>query len=414
MPERNTLLRTARERLGSPSAPGEPLTRQELAELLNAAVYRETGRITAIDANHVGKWERGVISWPSAHYRAALRAVLGVASDRELGFRRQHRATVERVDRKTFLTATLGAGVGILAGHHVPHQEGDLVAILRGSTVQYRRMESSVGSDQLGPAVDAHLRLVSTVVHEKSPTPTGFGVLSETAGLAGWLAADRGDFAVARRRYAEAIRHAERAGHPLLVAYMTASLGQFAIESGDARQGLPLLNRAGQRLATDAPDAAHAWLASLHAVADATLGDHRRATASLRAAENRAAHNRSEARWPWVFAFDSAKTARFRAIALGRLGDHASARAAFAAAQPALQAPKPRALAEADHARVLAGSGELTESCHMAAGALAIGRQYGSERVISRVREFHATLPRGTTETRELDDALAALYTGGT
>lgn len=75
-----------------------------------------------------------------------------------------------------------------------------------------------------------------------------------------------------------------------------------------------------------------------------------------------------------------------------------------------MQAPKPRALARADHARVLAESGEVAEGCRVAAGALAVGRQYGSERVINRVRDLRARLPHRTTETRELDDALAALY----
>ncbi len=332
--------------------------------------------------------------------------MLGVATDRELGFRRQRRVTVERVNRKTFLTAALGAGAGVVAGHHVPGWGGDtdeLAAALRGSTVQYRRMESSVCSDQLAPAVDAHLRLVSTVVGEQAPSPTGFGVISETAGLATWLAANRGDLSTARRRYAEAVRHAERAGHPLLVAYMTASLGQFAVDSGDPRQGLALLDRAADRLDADAPDAAHSWLASLQAVAHASLGDRDKATASLRAAEQRAGRNRGEARWPWVFAFGSAKVARYRATTLGRLGDHTQARAAFRDAGPALQAPKPRAVAEADHARVLAASGDLAEGCRLAVAALAAGRQYGSERVIGRVRDFRATLGRRTTETRELD-----------
>ncbi len=413
MPERNTLLRAARERCESASAPGVPLTRQELAELVNAEVFRATGTVTAVDANHVGKWERGVIGWPAARYRAALRAVLGAGTDRELGFRRHPRATVGHVDRKTFLTSALGASVGAFAAPQVFREGGDtsdLAAALRGSTVQYRRMESSVASDQLAPAVDAHLRLVTTVVAEQAPTPTGFAVLSETAGLAAWLAADRGDLATARRHYIDAVQHAERAVHPVLVCYMTASLGQFAVDSGDPHQGLSLLDRAAQHLDVDVPDAAHAWLASLYAVAHATVGDRPNATAGLREAERRADRNRGEARWPWVFAIDSAKVARYQAAALGRLGDHAPARDAFAAAGAALRAPKPRALAETDHARVLAESGELAEGCRIATEALAVGRQYGSERIIGRIRDFRATLPHRTTETRELDDALAALY----
>jgi choline dehydrogenase-like flavoprotein len=73
VPEPNDALRAARQRLGSPSSPGQPMTRQELAE---AEVFRLTQKVTEIDANHIGKWERGDIRWPADHYRRALRNVL--------------------------------------------------------------------------------------------------------------------------------------------------------------------------------------------------------------------------------------------------------------------------------------------------------------------------------------------------
>ncbi|SDP87383.1 hypothetical protein SAMN04487905_11196 [Actinopolyspora xinjiangensis] len=69
MPEPNEALRAARQRLGSPSSPGQPMTRQELAEAVNVQTYRLTEKITEVDANHIGKWERGDIRWPAAHYR---------------------------------------------------------------------------------------------------------------------------------------------------------------------------------------------------------------------------------------------------------------------------------------------------------------------------------------------------------
>ena len=88
MPDANELLRAARLRIESPNSPGSPLSRQELADAVNAYIFRASGgkHATCVDANHIGKWERGVIRWPAAHYRAALRAVLDVATDRDLGF----------------------------------------------------------------------------------------------------------------------------------------------------------------------------------------------------------------------------------------------------------------------------------------------------------------------------------------
>lgn len=84
--EHNTLLRAARERLPSRRVPGEPLSRAELAELVNAWLWEHTGQRYELDDHLVGKWERGCVRWPIPAYRAALRAILGVDSDAALGF----------------------------------------------------------------------------------------------------------------------------------------------------------------------------------------------------------------------------------------------------------------------------------------------------------------------------------------
>lgn len=62
------------------------MSRQEVAEAVNAHVYFATGRVSAMDAHYVGRLERGIRRYPTADYRAAFRAVLGAATDAELGF----------------------------------------------------------------------------------------------------------------------------------------------------------------------------------------------------------------------------------------------------------------------------------------------------------------------------------------
>ncbi len=94
----------------------------------------------------------------------------------------------------------------------------------RSSQQHYRQMESAVASDRLSPAVDAHLSLAVGIVRDRLRTSDGFRMLSEVPGLAAWLAADRGDNAMARRRYVEAIGYTKRAHHPLLAAYMRPAL----------------------------------------------------------------------------------------------------------------------------------------------------------------------------------------------
>jgi hypothetical protein len=89
-------MRRARLATPSPQTPGEPLSRAELAELVNAWIYRRTGRAGAVTASYIGKLERGIIRWPQRDYRDALRAVLHASTDRDLGLRRPQSRGVHR------------------------------------------------------------------------------------------------------------------------------------------------------------------------------------------------------------------------------------------------------------------------------------------------------------------------------
>ncbi|MGH8880981.1 MAG: helix-turn-helix domain-containing protein, partial [Stackebrandtia sp.] len=72
------------------------LTQHQLAEAVREAYWRLFDKEAAIDAEHVSKLERGVITWPNARYRAAFRDVLGAAADAELGF--YHHRSGDTVD----------------------------------------------------------------------------------------------------------------------------------------------------------------------------------------------------------------------------------------------------------------------------------------------------------------------------
>ena len=85
-PGPNELLRAARLARRSPSGSGRPMSRQELADAVNAYAYRHAGRRVSVDARYVGKLERGEHRWPFEPCRTALREVLGKATDAELGF----------------------------------------------------------------------------------------------------------------------------------------------------------------------------------------------------------------------------------------------------------------------------------------------------------------------------------------
>jgi hypothetical protein len=86
MPEPNELLRAARERTPSRRAPGEQMSRAELAEAVCTWLWETTETKYELDGHYIAKLERGAVRWPGAAYRSGLRYVLNVADDSELGF----------------------------------------------------------------------------------------------------------------------------------------------------------------------------------------------------------------------------------------------------------------------------------------------------------------------------------------
>ena len=82
----NTLLTGARQRTPSPSGSGRAMSRQELADAINAYLFARYQMRCALDETYVGKLERGEHRWPNAKYREAFRATLHTHDDAELGF----------------------------------------------------------------------------------------------------------------------------------------------------------------------------------------------------------------------------------------------------------------------------------------------------------------------------------------
>ncbi|MFK4087205.1 hypothetical protein ACI2LF_24070 [Kribbella sp. NPDC020789] len=86
MPTPNERLLAARQRARSERAPGKPMGRAEVADAVRAWLLSRTGREYPFDGHYLGKLERGLVERPRDEYRAALRYVLGVGSDADLGF----------------------------------------------------------------------------------------------------------------------------------------------------------------------------------------------------------------------------------------------------------------------------------------------------------------------------------------
>ncbi|MFI0418876.1 hypothetical protein [Spongiactinospora sp. 9N601] len=249
------------------------------------------------------------------------------------------------------------------------------------------------GGHHLAPGVIAHLGVARAVLARSATSPLRgqlLSVIAEAAGFAAWLHADMADAGSARTYYRVGIDAARRSGHGLLTGYLVGSLAQFEAD-GDPRLALLLLGRARAAMGDQAPASARAWLACLTALAHATAHDGRACRLALAEAE-RAVSRTSTPPWPFIFPFTEAKLAGFRALCAVRLGQPATALAAFAESLNAIQpAEKQRAILVLEIAAIRRMEGELDEAFSLAGTALSTGVLYDSERVIQAAQRFRSS-----------------------
>jgi hypothetical protein len=262
--EPNDQLRRAREQTESPYATGESLSRQELAELVNAWVFEHTDppRVIALDANYVGKLEQGIIRWPQDPVRrAAFRAVLNVRTDTELGFRRPRRSTVVDVDRQQFLLAALGVGAGAAVGPsalidllvpiqaaRVPSVVGrDEIEDIRSVTRMFDLRLVNYGSGLVREAAVAQLRYCAELLNARCPEGlrgdlyTAVGDLANTTAN---MAHDAYSHEDARRLFRFAVACADAGGNWQLRAGVLSDMASMEIRCGDPDTALTLIETA--------------------------------------------------------------------------------------------------------------------------------------------------------------------------
>lgn len=326
-----------------------------------------------------------------------------------LGIPRRFAGLIDReedeTNRREFLAGSVAAAATVAIAADEPDER-----LLMVNSAAYRQLEQRTPSRLLVDAVAAHLALGRRFAARASGRRKArmFAAVAETAGLAGWLYADLVEPTKARQAYRLSVAAAERAGQPLLAAYMQGSLGQYATQAGDPAQGLRLIRSAAGRLPRMAPRSARAWLHTLEGLALAHLHD-RAAIHALGHAERYVVEDDLPV-WPWVFPFDHPKIAAARAVAAARLGLPGLEASAYAEAAP-VRSPKQAAVVMVEHARALAAAGELSEACRLAASAYDTGHRYGSERVRQAVRDLRVQLPTSHA-TAELDERLHASHEG--
>ncbi len=339
MREPNEHLRLARERTPSAEVPGTAMSRQELADRVNAHLFEHTGRLHELDDNYVGKLERGIIRWPQGTYREALRAVLGAATDRDLGFVNTRRlqavphpvAALEPVGgepdvkRQEFLRAAFAGVGGLLAS---PSTLLDLLAPLRPSDAPKRVGRSEIeqvrgaadllvswghshGGAGVREAANAQLRWFGQLLGAQA-TPEVRVELHEAVGLLGHatahMAFDACAYDDARQIFKFALACSEEVGSWHLRAKVLSSLARQEIWRGEADLGLTYaelaLVRADRLTATE-----QAMLHTARARALAKLGRYQDTLRAVGQADEAFAHTEPAGDPPWMGYYDAAQHA---------------------------------------------------------------------------------------------------------
>jgi transcriptional regulator with XRE-family HTH domain len=273
---------------------------------------------------------------------------------------------------------------------------------LNAITNAQRRLDASTPARELARGVVPHVEMANRMLARARGPRVAADVaaaLSEAAGLAGWLHTDMCDHGTARHYYRLAIDAARHAGHDLLAGYMLGSLAAFEIDTGDHVGGLGLIARAREQMAGENHPTPRAWLAAIEALGHASERGGARAAddAVTRAgAAMETGWGMTEPPWPWIFPFDQAKLAGYRALVCVRLGRPGDALAAFADSLVTPQpAPKQRAMIMLEVGTAACQQGvrekdtaRIDEAFGLATEALTLGERYDSGRVMQRSRMF--------------------------
>lgn len=320
----NDLLRTARERSPSRLAPGDCMSRGELAEAVNAYLWDATGEHYELDAHAVARYERGAVRWPGAQYRSALRQVLGADADSELGFwPKQSNASVPDHSRseqalhkgpwgRDRITAVadnvigddlgstrrqaLAAAAAVLAGSALtePLQQWltpltESAPTARGSALSMAEAEAweqiaermrdwsdSVNAALARKAVVAQLsELIGRLQEVADGPPTNrahlsASLLADTAASMSW---DAGLHRMAQRYYVLAVQLAKLGADEAAAAGSLAALARQCYDLGHTRDGLEIVQLAQYGTRHTASPRLSAMLATREAWAYAQRGD---------------------------------------------------------------------------------------------------------------------------------------------
>lgn len=427
VPERNVKLRSLREGVPSQEAPGEPMSRAELAEAVNDYLWESTGRRYQLDGHTVARYERGAVRWPSAPYRSGLRHVLGASSDAELGFHPTRRGgTCQPMDMdmmpNVIPSSTSAAAVGSNPTAFLADTTVDTpapawiswteVEHIRATTRAVAMSENLFGGGLSCEAALAQLRWTSQLLHTRSK-PDVYSATAEAvgnlAGVVAYSAFDVANHTAADRCFIFALWCADQAGSWQLRANTLADMARKAIYLGELDNALSLIEFAQVRM--DRLSAtARAMLCTIRALLLALTGRHHDARDEVDRADAHFTQSDPGNDPPWLCYYSAAEHQGSTGKALLPL--------AYARSEPALAASRLRTaidLQGSDYPRSRAFSRVRLASLFMSTGnpheAIPLGHQAAqeaasmrSQRLLSELAALGSTTAHNvpTPETADL------------
>jgi DNA-binding transcriptional regulator YiaG len=382
------------------------LTQEAVAEELARLAWVHYGMRVGVNADMVGKWERGE-KRPSKLYRRLLRhsALAGAAV---LTFPAWlSRGGAEASDRLAW------------ALERPSRVDLATVSDMETITAAHRRSYRQLSVHALLPQTESQFQAVTELLQRPQPLTLRQRLIAtagETAMLAGTLRfMDLDDFEIGYSNLELAMMAAREAEAGELGAFVLGCMGFHARYSGNRKEAVDLIDQARHIAARMASPLTRGWLAAVASEVHAVAGD---AAASLAALDQaRQALDRSdeddEASWIGIGTFNQAKLEAYHGVCylqLGRPGDAVPALTrALDTLDPAFKKHR-CCTALADLATGLIQLREVDEGCERASQSLTLAElRHGVS--IDRIRTLERQLPpsQRSPAVRRLREQLAAV-----
>lgn len=362
------------------------MSRDELASLVNAWLRRETGETYALDERAIGRWERGKVQQPRPAYRAALRAVLAVDHDWEIGF----------------ADPPIAPGLPPITNGTAPE-----VDAIRAMATSVHAVDRRLGGGKLYASVVTYLQAdVARALFAPSSGAQVYAAAATLTEIAGWMAHDSGRDVDARTHFDGSYRLSLAAGSPALAANMCASMSHLAGQLGQVEDALRLAEVGLDRVAeTGGIARVSARLQAMRAKALAACGDSEGCQDALARAERALGGNDDNEHASWSAHFDEGSFAAEAATALHWLGDLSGAERQAQVVLDLRRGDRVRAMAfgRLTLASIVLDAGRADEAAALGSLVSTVAPHLSSARVRARLGELalaiRARPPSATTST---------------